>query len=224
MGTIAWPSGVWACRIGAEPLIIRYQGSTDLKQKVVRRAPQRDEEIPQKKRNWVVRVGIGILGFAVLISSLVPLLSIFDRGPQPVDAISQALPQLEAAAKDSPKDAAILTLLGNSYYDLKRYPEAAATYARALALQPDDHNVRVDYGTALFYSGRAAEAKQAFEAVIAKNPDHLQAHLNLGVVLRSEGQLEAARTAWTKAQALANDDASKQHVAELLGSLGAPSP
>ncbi|MBO9541889.1 tetratricopeptide repeat protein [bacterium] len=193
-----------------------------MKQKVVRRAPQRDEEIPQKKRNWVVRVGIGILGFAVLISSLVPLLSIFDRGPQPVDTIGQALPQLEAAAKDNPKDAAILTLLGNSYYDLKRYPEAAATYTRALAIQPDEHNVRVDYGTALFYSGRTAEAKQAFEAVIAKNPDHLQAHLNLGVVLRSEGQLEAARTEWTKAQLLANDEASKQHLSELLNSLGAP--
>lgn len=195
-----------------------------MKQKVVRRAPQLDEEIPEKRRNWVVRIGIGILGVAIMISSLVPLLSVFDQGPQPQDAISQALPQLEAAAKDNPKDAAILALLGNSYYDLKRYPEAAAAYSRALAVQPDDANVQVDYGTALFYSGRSAEAKKAFEAVIAKNPDHLQAHLNLGVVHRSEGKADAARTEWTKAQLLAPDATTKQHVSELLDSLGTAKP
>lgn len=38
-----------------------------------------DWVVPQKKRSWVVRVGIAILGMAVLISSLIPMLSIFQR-------------------------------------------------------------------------------------------------------------------------------------------------
>lgn len=195
-----------------------------MKQKVVRRAPQLDDEIPARKRNWVVRVGIAILGLAVMISSLVPLLSMFDQGPQPQDPISGALPQLEAAAEANPKDAAILSMLGNSYYDLKRYPEAVEAYGRALAIKPDDANVRVDYGTALFYSGRASEAKQAFEAVISKNPDHLQAHLNLGVVHRSEGKDAAARIEWTKAQLLAPDATTRQHITQLLDGLGTAKP
>ncbi|HEY9898742.1 MAG TPA: tetratricopeptide repeat protein [Pantanalinema sp.] len=195
-----------------------------MKQKVVRRAPQLNEEIPARKRNWVVRIGIGILAAAVLISSLVPLLSIFDHGPQPQDASTQALPQLEAAAKANPKDAAILTLLGNTYYDLKRYPEAADAYSRSLAIQPDDANVRVDYGTSLFHMDRSADAKQAFEAVIAKYPDHLQAHLNLGVVLSSEGKNDAARVEWTKAQLLATDAGTKQRISEMLDSLGTAKP
>lgn len=210
--------------MGADPLIITNSGSKVLKQKVVRQAPQPDMDIPTRRRNVIVRIGIGILAAAVLVTSLVPLLSVFDQGPQPQDMAHQALPQLEAAAKANPKDAAVLTLLGNTYYDLKRYSEAADAYAKSLAIQPDDANVKVDYGTSLFYTGRSAEAKQAFEAVIAKYPDHLQAHLNLGVVLSSEGKNEQARVEWTKAQQLATDPETKQHLAEMLSSLGTPKP
>lgn len=38
-----------------------------------------DDEFRPRRTSWVTRVGIAILGLAVVISSLVPLLSLFQR-------------------------------------------------------------------------------------------------------------------------------------------------
>jgi hypothetical protein len=47
--------------------------------KVTRRAPRFEDEIPVRKTPWVVRVGIAIVGLAVAVSSLIPLLQLFQR-------------------------------------------------------------------------------------------------------------------------------------------------
>lgn len=185
-----------------------------VKQKVVRRASAHGEEIPERpKRGMVVRIGIAILGLAVIISSLVPLLSLFDRQPT---AESNPVAQLEAAARQNPQDANFQVMLANAYYDAQRYAEAATVYQKAIALKPGDPNVQVDYGTSLFYSGNAEAALKEYRAVLKSNPNHFQAHLNLGVVYRSQGKHGEAIASWKKAEQLAPDAQTKQHVAEMI--------
>lgn len=185
-----------------------------VKQKVVRRASGQAEEIPERpKRSLVVRIGIGIVGLAVLISSLVPLLSMFERQP---GAPASPISQLEEAVRQNPQEASMHVMLGNAYYDAQRYAEAATAYQGAIALKPGDSNVQVDYGTSLFYSGRTEEALKEYRAVLARHPQHFQAHLNLGVVYRSQGKYGEAITSWKKAEALAPDAQTKQHVAEMI--------
>lgn len=184
------------------------------KQKVVRRAPQHVEEIPERpKRSLVVRIGITIIGLAVVISSLVPLLSMFEQNPP---AASNPLAAFEEAARQNPRDAAYQISLGNAYYDAQRYAEAAGAYQQALALKPGDPNVQVDYGTALFYSGKADEALKVYGEVTKAHPKHFQAHLNMGVVYRSEGKTEQAIASLKRAEALAPDAQAKAHVAEMI--------
>lgn len=181
-----------------------------VKQKVVRRAGA--DDIPERpRRSLVVRIGIAIVGLAVVISSLVPLLSMFEQTPQ-----SNPLAQLEEAVRQSPQDPNLHVLLGNAYYDAQRYAEAATVYQQALALKPGDPNVQTDYGTSLFYSGRADEALKEYRAVLAKHPNHFQAHLNMGVVLRSQGKTDAAIASWKQAERLAPDARTKAHVAEMI--------
>lgn len=181
-----------------------------VKQKVVRRAGS--DEIPERpKRSLVVRIGIAIVGLAVVISSLVPLLSMFERAPE-----SNPLAQIEEAVRQNPQDANMHVLLGNAYYDAQRYAEAAETYRKAIALKPGDSNVQVDYGTSLFYSGHPEEALAEYRAVLKRDPKHFQAHLNMGVVFRSQGKTDEAIASWKKAEQYAPDAQTKGHVAEMI--------
>lgn len=183
------------------------------KQKVVRRAPSPSEEIPERpRRGLVVRIGITIVGLAVVISSLVPLLSLFDRTP-PAEATQFA--EFEQAALLHPRDAAYQVQLGNAYYDARKYAQAAQAYEKALALKSDP-DVRVDYGTSLFYSGKAAAALEQYRAVVKSDPKHFQARMNMGVVYRAEGKIEQAIASWKEAEPLAPDAETRKRVSELI--------
>lgn len=184
-----------------------------IKLKMARPDPHADDIPERPKRSMVVRIGIGIVGMAVLISSLVPLFSMFQRQPS---AQSNSATQLEEAARLNPTDAALHVTLGNAHYDAQRYAEAAKAYQIALALKPGDSNVQVDYGTSLFYSGRAEEAIKEYRAVSARDPKHFQARVNLGVVYRSQGKVDEAIASWRKAEELAPDAQTKQRIGEMI--------
>jgi tetratricopeptide (TPR) repeat protein len=90
---------------------------------------------------------------------------------------------LEQAAKQSPKNAAAWTALGNALMDSNRFGEAADAYQKVLALDPKNVDVRVDMGTCLKNSGRPQQALEEYRKAIKMNPNHLYAHRNMGVVL-----------------------------------------
>lgn len=192
------------------------------KQNVARRAGGHDDEIPQRpKRSMVVRVGIAIVGLAVLISSLVPLMSMFERKPSaPQQSAAQAhagaFAALEEAVRLNPKDAEVHVLLANSYYDAHRYADAANVYQKALALKPGDPNVQVDYGTSLFYSGRPEAALKEYRAVVKSNPTHFNVHVNMGVVLKSQGKIDEAVTSWKRAESVAPNPQMKEQIAKMI--------
>lgn len=107
--------------------------------------------------------------------------------------------QLEDTLRKDPEDFNALRDLGNIRYDERNFTEAAALYARALELRPDDINVRSDRGGALLQGDRVDEAIGELKTVLAKQPDHPQALYILGVaLLEGKGDREGALSAWNK--------------------------
>jgi cytochrome c-type biogenesis protein CcmH/NrfG len=97
-------------------------------------------------------------------------------------ALAQAAaPLLEAVNKD-PKDFDSLVKLGNLYYDGKQFPSAIQYYERALAIHPENPDVRTDMGTAYWYMGDAEKALAAMETSLKYRPGHPQTLFNLGWV------------------------------------------
>ncbi len=105
-------------------------------------------------------------------------------------------PMLDAA-RSNPADPKPLVEAGNAYYDHNFYPQAIEYYKKALALKPDDVNVRTDMGTAMWYSGSPKEAVAEFEKSLKLDPNHAQTLYNMGVV-KFEGlkDTKGAIAAW----------------------------
>jgi cytochrome c-type biogenesis protein CcmH/NrfG len=83
--------------------------------------------------------------------------------------------KLEDTLKADPKNFEALRELGNIRYDERNFTEAAALYARALEIKPDDVNVRSDRGGALLQGRHIDEAIGELNTALAKEPTHPQA-------------------------------------------------
>ena len=111
----------------------------------------------------------------------------------------RTISQLEDTIRKDPENFNALRELGNIRYDERNFTEAAALYARALELHPDDVNVRSDRGGALLQGNRVDEAIAELRMVLAKEPTHPQALYILGVaLLEGKGDREGALSAWNK--------------------------
>ncbi len=84
--------------------------------------------------------------------------------------------------KTNPDDPALLTSLGNVYYDAQQYPDAIPFYKRALAIRPADAAVRTDMGTAYWYMGNADLAIAEFDRALTYAPDSPNTLFNRGLV------------------------------------------
>jgi tetratricopeptide (TPR) repeat protein len=113
-------------------------------------------------------------------------------------AEAQAAPVLQQLKAD-PKNAALLTSVGNIYYDAKQYPRAIEYYEQALKIQPSDASVRTDLGTAYWYTGNSDVAIAEFNKSLAIDPNKADTLFNLGVV-KWQGKKDGpgAIAAWQK--------------------------
>ena len=157
----------------------------------------------------MIVVGFGI-GFGVMYSYISPRAADIARPiPQfvPQRASASAAPkvdpavvqQLEDTLKNDPKNFAALRELGNIRYDERNFSEAAAIYARALDVEPNDIDVRSDRGGALLQSNRVDEAIVELKTALSKNPTHPQALFILGVaLLEGKNDREGALAVWNK--------------------------
>jgi tetratricopeptide (TPR) repeat protein len=74
-----------------------------------------------------------------------------------------------------------LSHLGDVSAGRAKYLEAGDFYQRALAIRPEDADIRTDLGIALLKIDHHREAVEAFKQAIADAPDNPWAHYNLGV-------------------------------------------
>lgn len=112
-------------------------------------------------------------------------------------AVEQAAASLLEAVNRNPNDFDTLVKLGNVYYDGQQFANAIQYYERALALHPENVDVRTDMGTAYWYSGNADKALSELQTSLKYKPGHPQTLFNLGWV-RWQGKADptGAVEAW----------------------------
>jgi cytochrome c-type biogenesis protein CcmH/NrfG len=99
--------------------------------------------------------------------------------------------------KATPNDFDSLAKLGNLYYDGQVFPSAIEYYERALAIHPENADIRTDMGTAFFYNGNADRALSELQTSLKYRPGHPQTLFNLGWVRwQGKGDPKGAAAAW----------------------------
>jgi cytochrome c-type biogenesis protein CcmH/NrfG len=132
-------------------------------------------------------------------------------------ALAQAAaPLLEAVNKD-PNDYDSLVKLGNLYYDGQQFASAIQYYERAVAIHPENPDVRTDMGTAYWYTGNADKAIAAMETSLKYRPGHPQTLFNLGWV-RWQGKADpnGAVEAWQQLLKTNPDYPQRQQVEQYI--------
>jgi cytochrome c-type biogenesis protein CcmH/NrfG len=96
-------------------------------------------------------------------------------------ADKQAEPLLEQL-KSKPNDPALISQIGNMYYDAQVFPTAIEYYQRSLAIEPKNAAVRTDLATAMFYSNEPDQALTEFDRALKDDPKNSNALFNRGIV------------------------------------------
>lgn len=148
------------------------------------------------------------------------------RGPAQLKemADAQAAPLLEKLKADS-ANPALLTALGNLYYDAQQYPVAVDYYARVLRVKPADAAVRTDMGTAFWFMGNADKALAEFQKALTFVPDNPNTLFNLGLV-KWKGKMDGAgaTAAWERLLATDPNYEQKSQVEQMLAEVKKHSP
>jgi cytochrome c-type biogenesis protein CcmH/NrfG len=111
--------------------------------------------------------------------------------------------ELKRQLQQNPNDFATLVRLGNLYFDVQMWDQAAGFYERAVEVRPDDADVLTDLGTTYRGMGQPAKALDAFARASAADPRHFQSLFNTVIVAGFDlGQFERAEQALHKLESL----------------------
>jgi len=123
--------------------------------------------------------------------------------------IDEARKLLAGIQTDDPHDAALIARTDAAMlFDAKRYPEAEARLAKAVADYPDDADLTYDYAMAAEKTGHFDVMETELRKLIKAQPDNPEAYNALGYSLADRNEhLQEAEKLVDKAAALAPDDA-----------------
>ncbi len=125
---------------------------------------------------------------------------------------------LERALELRRKDAKVLGLLGQAYYKLSRFEDAAKVWQRLVDDNPIEPSARVNLGLAFLKAKRHADAVKQLEIALDLNPDHKKAMNYLGLSLLESGNLTRAREWFQKS----GSDQMVARCDDLIAGRGAP--
>lgn len=126
-----------------------------------------------------------------------------DGGTATMEAVQQEIASLTAILEKDPKNLQALVRMGNLYFDVGMFEQAAGFYQRALEVDPDDIMVQTDLGTSLRRLGKPRQALGHFQAAVAADPTHWRGWFNIGVVsLYDLGEFKQAEEAFARVDQL----------------------
>lgn len=164
--------------------------------------------------------------FSLLVSdeSGVPLNSTSEVAPLPPDYLnfqekeSSILGQLAA----NPENAALISRLGDLYFESEQFERAIAEYVKALELEPDDKDTYNDLGLAYHYTGKYELSVEQLNKGIEIDPDFQRLWLSLGYVHASNGVNESAVPALKRAIEINDENSVGLEAKRLLGIITSP--
>lgn len=111
--------------------------------------------------------------------------------------VQQSIREAKAAVALNPQISSNWENLARLYQALIPFANDAdswtiAAYQQAVALDPNNPNLRIAFGGVFYSLKRYDEAIRLFETAAAFKPDHANAYYNLAVALRDRGDEEAA--------------------------------
>jgi tetratricopeptide (TPR) repeat protein len=113
-------------------------------------------------------------------------------------ADKQAAPLLEQL-KSKPNDPALISQIGNMYYDAQVFPTAIEYYQKTLAIDPKNAAVRTDLATAMFYNSDPDHAIAEFDRALKDDPKNSNALFNRGIVKwQAKMDVSGALADWEK--------------------------
>jgi cytochrome c-type biogenesis protein CcmH/NrfG len=124
---------------------------------------------------------------------------------------------LLAKLNSDPNNPALLTGIGNIYYDAQQYPIAVGYYGRSLKARPADAAVRTDMATAYWYMGNADVAIAEFNKALAYAPNNPNTLFNLGLVKwKGKKDSAGALAEWQKLLAANPNYEQKDKVEQMM--------
>jgi tetratricopeptide (TPR) repeat protein len=161
----------------------------------------------QRINKTMVNVVIIIAGSALLLSSALAYFgrNSFSPAVDPskpnyelyIEDMEYTISQLEDSLEKAPENMYLLTQLGNSYYQLgllynskgdveltkESFAKAVLPYGKALEIEPENVDVRVDRAVSAFWSDNFDLAETEFQTATEQNPTHAKAFFNYGIFL-----------------------------------------
>lgn len=113
--------------------------------------------------------------------------------------VDERIAALAERLKQSPDDIEGWRMLGWSYFSVQRYQESAEAYARAVALDPADTDMRSAQAEAVVQAagGRVTlEALREFESVLKLNPPEHRSRFYVALAREQAGELSLALDQW----------------------------
>ncbi len=139
----------------------------------------------------------------------------------PPAPIQRLLTDLRGRIARNPHDLAALVGLASLYFDAGKFAQALPYYKSALALDPNNPDVRTDYATALHGANEDLEALAQLQIVLDANPNFAPALFNEGIVASSIGRRTQAVAAFQKFLKVAPHDPHDDDARTALRNIGA---
>jgi cytochrome c-type biogenesis protein CcmH len=116
--------------------------------------------------------------------------------------MDEAIAGLVAKLEANPDNAEGWALLGRAYQAMGKFAESRDALKRAFEIEPDNHDLTVEYAQALALSGEgrriAGESRQMIESVLEADPDHQRALWLIGISDYQAADYDAAIAAWNR--------------------------
>ena len=138
-----------------------------------------------------MRIRLRRVLLGILVPSLVAWVSLSATASIPPN-LDDALTAQRDLAASRPGDARVLNDLANLLVLTGSLIEAEETYARAVAIAPDNAAIRYNHALALQQLGESKPAIKEYKVVLELDPNHAWSHYQLGTLYEAAGKRDRA--------------------------------